>query len=116
MVLGARKAVEELELDEESLARGSRTRRGGQPAQPLRVDPLRTRPEADEEEAPLPRTQFLRDLSKSIITYNDSPDVGFSASVNPYRGCEHGCIYCYARPYHDISAFRRDLISRRRFW
>ena len=38
--------------------------------------------------------------SKTIIAHNDSPDVGFSASINPYRGCEHGCIYCYARPAH----------------
>ncbi len=48
-----------------------------------------------------PRTMFLRDASKSIISTNDSPDVGFEASVNPYRGCEHGCAYCYARPTHE---------------
>ncbi|HEX3720805.1 MAG TPA: PA0069 family radical SAM protein [Verrucomicrobiae bacterium] len=57
------------------------------------------------EEDPAPRTQFLRDLSQTAITYNDSPDVGFSASVNPYRGCEHGCIYCYARPTHEYLGF-----------
>ena len=66
-------------------------------------------PESAEEEAPSPRTQFLRDLSQSIITYNDSPDVGFSASVNPYRGCEHGCIYCYARPYHEYLGMSAGL-------
>ncbi|MEQ9620151.1 MAG: PA0069 family radical SAM protein [Deltaproteobacteria bacterium] len=49
-----------------------------------------------------PRTVFYRDTSKSIITYNDSPDVGFNAGINPYRGCEHGCIYCYARPTHEF--------------
>lgn len=59
----------------------------------------------DPEEDPAPRTQFLRDLSQTAITYNDSPDVGFSASVNPYRGCEHGCIYCYARPTHEYLGF-----------
>jgi DNA repair photolyase len=57
------------------------------------------------EEDPAPRTQFLRDLSQTAISYNDSPDLGFSASVNPYRGCEHGCIYCYARPTHEFLGF-----------
>ena len=46
-------------------------------------------------------TQFLPDDSKSIVSENDSPDVPFRYSVNPYRGCEHGCAYCYARPYHE---------------
>ncbi|MBS0206886.1 MAG: PA0069 family radical SAM protein [Planctomycetes bacterium] len=46
-------------------------------------------------------TQFLSDDSKSIVSENDSPDVPFRFSVNPYRGCEHGCSYCYARPYHE---------------
>ena len=55
----------------------------------------------DEEfEEPNPRTQYLRDSSQSLITTNDSPDIGFRTSINPYRGCEHGCIYCYARPTH----------------
>lgn len=48
-----------------------------------------------------PETRFYRDSSRSIITTNTSPDVGFEASVNPYRGCEHGCVYCYARPGHE---------------
>ena len=61
------------------------------------------------EEDPLPRTQFLKDNSKSIIAYNDSPDIGFEASVNPYRGCEHGCIYCYARPFHEYLGFSSGL-------
>lgn len=54
-----------------------------------------------------PRTEYLVDHTRSIIATNDSPDVGFDASVNPYRGCEHGCIYCFARPTHeylDLSA------------
>jgi DNA repair photolyase len=46
-------------------------------------------------------TQFLPDDSKTIIRENDSPDVGFRFSINPYRGCEHGCVYCYARPGHE---------------
>ncbi|MDE0355053.1 MAG: PA0069 family radical SAM protein [Deltaproteobacteria bacterium] len=56
-----------------------------------------------------PKTRFLRDTSRSIIAYNDSPDVGFEASVNPYRGCEHGCIYCYARPTHEYLGFSAGL-------
>jgi len=56
-----------------------------------------------------PTTQFFKDNSRSLITYNDSPDVGFSASINPYRGCEHGCIYCYARPNHEYLGFSAGL-------
>src|SRR5687768_2414996 len=48
-----------------------------------------------------PATQFFRDASRTVIARNDSPDVGFEFSLNPYRGCEHGCIYCYARPTHE---------------
>jgi DNA repair photolyase len=66
-------------------------------------------PDLDPEERPSPRTVFLRDTSRSIIVRNDSPDVGFDASINPYRGCEHGCIYCYARPYHEYLGFSSGL-------
>ncbi len=53
-------------------------------------------------DAPLPplATEAIIDSSKSVITYNDSPDLPFDRSINPYRGCEHGCIYCFARPSH----------------
>ena len=54
----------------------------------------------EQSEAPLPQTRLLFDSAKSIISRNDSPDLGFDQSLNPYRGCEHGCIYCYARPTH----------------
>lgn len=57
--------------------------------------------EYDPSEAPSPKTQFFNDTTKSIISYSDSPDLGPIASINAYRGCEHGCIYCYARPYHE---------------
>lgn len=54
---------------------------------------------ADEAPAPL-RTTLTPERSRSIVTRNDSPDVPFEASINPYKGCEHGCIYCFARPTH----------------
>ncbi|HSM10953.1 MAG TPA: PA0069 family radical SAM protein [Lysobacter sp.] len=50
--------------------------------------------------APRPRTQVTEERARRVISRNDSPDVGFSQSVNPYRGCEHGCVYCFARPSH----------------
>jgi DNA repair photolyase len=53
-----------------------------------------------EEEVPAPNTVVTADPARSIITYNKSPDIGFSRSVNPYRGCGHGCVYCFARPTH----------------
>ncbi len=53
-----------------------------------------------EEEPPPLRTTLTRDTSKSILARNSSPDVPFDQSINPYRGCEHGCIYCFARPTH----------------
>jgi DNA repair photolyase len=58
---------------------------------------------------PGPETRVLRDRSQSIVTTNDSPDVPFDASVNPYRGCEHGCVYCYARPTHEYLGFSAGL-------
>ena len=61
------------------------------------------------EEDPAPRTQFLRDLSQSIITYNESPDIPFRAGLNVYRGCEHGCSYCYARNTHEYLGFSAGL-------
>jgi DNA repair photolyase len=66
-------------------------------------------PEWNDPEAPALTTQFFKDTSRSLITYNDSPDVGFDASINPYRGCEHGCIYCYARPTHEYLGFSAGL-------
>jgi DNA repair photolyase len=63
----------------------------------------------DNDESSSPLTQFFNDNSKSIIATNDSPDVGFDASVNAYRGCEHGCVYCYARPTHEYLGFSSGL-------
>jgi DNA repair photolyase len=68
-----------------------------------------TRYEWDEAQESSPGTVLLKDASRSIIAYNDSPDVGFDASINPYRGCEHGCIYCFARPNHEYLGFSAGL-------
>jgi DNA repair photolyase len=55
------------------------------------------------------RTEFLHDDTKTIVARNQSPDVGFETSINPYRGCEHGCIYCFARPTHEYLGFSAGL-------
>ena len=52
------------------------------------------------EEAPRPATTVTEERARTIVSHNQSPDVGFSQSINPYRGCEHGCVYCFARPSH----------------
>jgi DNA repair photolyase len=62
-----------------------------------------------EAERPSRRTQYFRDATKTIIARNQSPDVGFETSINPYRGCEHGCIYCFARPTHEYLGFSAGL-------
>ena len=56
--------------------------------------------QAAHEEHLKPETQVIEERVKSVLTGNDSPDIGFDLSINPYRGCEHGCVYCYARPTH----------------
>jgi DNA repair photolyase len=66
-------------------------------------------PEVEADGQGQPATQYFRDTSRSLITRNDSPDVPFSVSLNPYRGCEHGCIYCYARPYHEYLGLSAGL-------
>src|SRR3954452_10132115 len=85
--------------------------RGAASNPPNRFEKIHLEPEADwnPEEDPSPRTQFYKDRTSTIIAHNDSPDVGFSASINPYRGCEHGCIYCYARPTHQSLGFSAGL-------
>jgi DNA repair photolyase len=73
-----------------------------------RFEPIEVVPDGDALDGLLadaedisPRTVFLRDTTRTLIARNTSPDIGFDASINPYRGCEHGCIYCYARPTHE---------------
>jgi DNA repair photolyase len=65
--------------------------------------------EEAERDDTAPRTVYLRDPTRTIIAHNDSPDVGFESSINPYRGCEHGCIYCFARPTHEYLGFSAGL-------
>lgn len=71
-----------------------------------------------DETPPSRATEVRREMAKTVITRNQSPDVGFDRSVNPYRGCEHGCIYCFARPSHaywDLSPgidFETKLIAK----
>lgn len=55
------------------------------------------------------KTQVFRDSSRTIISTNNSPDIGMEATINPYRGCEHGCIYCYARPTHEYLGLSAGL-------
>ena len=52
------------------------------------------------EDLPPFKTSVTADATRKIITRNDSPDISFDRSINPYRGCEHGCVYCFARPTH----------------
>ena len=72
----------------------------------------------EEDEAPALKTIVLEESSRTIISTNKSPDIPFDYSINPYRGCEHGCIYCYARPTHaywDMSPgldFETKIITR----
>jgi DNA repair photolyase len=76
---------------------------------PNRFESLHVDREQWTDEDPLPRTVFYRDHTKDIVATNDSPDVPFDAGINPYRGCEHGCVYCFARPTHEYLGFSSGL-------
>jgi DNA repair photolyase len=81
---------------------------------PNRFERLRYEADADDAPAPDPeapalRTEFFRDATRKILATNDSPDIPFDVSLNPYRGCEHGCAYCYARPTHEYLGFSAGL-------
>jgi len=72
----------------------------------VELDPL---PDDPDDPDPRPRTQYFRDQARSILARNDSPDIPFNVSINCYRGCSHGCIYCYARPNHEFLGFSAGL-------
>jgi DNA repair photolyase len=82
-----------------------------------RYERIHIEPDADDDAArdgsPTP-TVFYRDTSRSALAENNSPDIPFRFSLNPYRGCEHGCIYCYARPTHEYLSFSAGLDFERR--
>jgi DNA repair photolyase len=85
--------------------------RGAASNPPNRVELIRYEPDSEAPacEPGRPATELFRDRSRSIIASNDSADVGFEKSVNPYRGCAHGCGYCYARPTHEYLGFSAGL-------
>jgi DNA repair photolyase len=92
-------------------------RRGAQIEPPNRFEALHLEPDfeqlehADEMQVDqhVLSTQFIPDRSRSVLNENSSPDVGFRWSINPYRGCEHGCTYCYARPTHEMLGMNGGL-------
>lgn len=85
--------------------------RGAPVNPPNRFIPLYTvpDPDADPADSPAPGTRFFRDTSRSVLAENDSPDIPVRFHFNPYRGCEHGCSYCFARPTHEYLGFSAGL-------
>src|SRR6266496_2844534 len=71
----------------------------------LHLEPL-DEEQGDSGAAP---TEYFIDNTRSVLAKNDSPDIPFTYSINPYRGCEHGCVYCYARPSHEYLGFSAGL-------
>lgn len=97
-------------MDERRRPGGSIVGRGAAANPKNRFERIEVEPDPFErDEESRPDTIYLRDHSRSIIATNDSPDIGFDASINPYRGCSHGCIYCYARPTHEYLGLSAGL-------
>src|ERR1700684_3482646 len=78
--------------------RGAASNEGGR-FEPTRREPFDDGWESDETLPPF-KTEVIHERARTIITRNESPDISFDRSINPYRGCEHGCVYCFARPTH----------------
>jgi DNA repair photolyase len=93
--------------DERRRGRGAVSNPGG------RYEPVQTETFDDgwdiEDEKPPAPTEIIVETARKIITRNDSPDISFDQSINPYRGCEHGCIYCFARPTHAFQGLSPGL-------
>lgn len=84
--------------------------RGSSINPPNRFDRLHYEPDPEAEPEQITRpTEYFRDPTRTLIASNDSPDVGFEKSINPYRGCEHGCVYCFARPFHEYLGLSSGL-------
>ena len=107
----------DLPSDRPPAPRGRLTARGAADNPANRFERLRTVADADLEpppdgedgEPPPVPTLYLRDPTRTLLAHNDSPDLGFDTSLNPYRGCSHGCSYCYARPTHEYLGFSAGL-------
>lgn len=89
--------------------RPARKGRGARVNPTGRFEKARIEPDLDAQAEPALRTQAIPDPSRTAITFNKSPDIPFDASLNPYRGCEHGCAYCYARPTHEYLGYSAGL-------
>ncbi len=74
-----------------------------------RFERIEVVPDPDEQEPDNPETVYLKDHARSIVTTNDSPDIGFDAGISLYRGCSHGCVYCFSRPNHEYLGFSAGL-------
>lgn len=86
--------------------------RGAGSNPPNRFEALHVERDAGDDTAA--QTQYFHDVTKSVLVANDSPDVGARWGINPYRGCEHGCVYCFARPTHEYLGFSAGLDFERR--
>jgi hypothetical protein len=95
--------------------------RGSHLNPPNRLEKTHTEPDGDfldtaEEEGTSAPTEYLPDHSRTLVTENNSPDIPFRFSINPYRGCSHGCSYCYARPSHEYLGLNAGLDFERKIF